>query len=369
MGRHFESRGRPQVVFVGGFSDRHVRGGQVFASRSLVASPLRGFVRWILIDSTMAEAPPPPIWVRLGMALGRVALLARALATRPQLVILFVSAGPSFLEKTFMALCARLVGVPVLFCPRSGFVVDMAERSLLGRILIRIAARISTAFVCQAQTWAAFYRDIEPSCRTFVIPNFIDEAPYLSIAARPPDADPMFLFLGSIEINKGVYDLVAAAELLVADGRKFSILMGGSGGEVERLRARLSSSPARESVHLLGLVGMPLKMDLLARCSAVVLPSYREGFPNVVLEAMAAARPVAVTRAGALPELVEHGRNGLVSDCGDPQGLAQSLAYLMDEPAAATQMGLDGRSRISRRYSLHDQWRHWHEAINSLLDE
>ena len=359
---------RPRVVFVGGFNDNSVRGGQVFASRTLVNSPLGRCWSWTLVDSTMSEVPPPPLWKRSIGALRRLALFCRALSTRPDLVILFASTGASFAEKTWMAMCARLVGVPVAFCPRSGLITGMAEKSAIGRLVIRVAVRISSIFVCQGKAWADFYRNIEPSVRAVVIPNFIDEKPYLSVQQQPPPGQPLILFLGSIETNKGIYDLVAAADILVEQGRRFHLCIGGEGGEMTNLRRRVSQGSARDSITLLGWVRQAEKIELMSRASAVVLPSYHEGFPNVILEAMASALPVVASSVGAVPELIEEGVTGYMTAAGDPAGLARSLAHLLDHPEEARLMGLKGRSRALENHSAASQWTRWRDALTPLIN-
>lgn len=360
---------RPRVVFVGGFNDSGVKGGQVFASRSIINSPLGQLWSWTLVDSTMPEVPPPPFWKRAMGALRRLIVFARALSTRPSLVIIFASTGASFVEKTLMASLARLVGAPVAFCPRSGLIIGMAEKSALGRFVIRVAARCSSILICQGKAWANFYTSIAPSARTEVIPNFIDEKPYLVVRQKPTAHPPLILFLGSIETNKGIYDLVAAADILVGQGRSFHLCMGGEGGEMARLRQRVSNAAARDSITLLGWVRQVEKIDLMGRATALVLPSYREGFPNVILEAMASARPVVASSVGAVPELIHDGVTGYLTEPGDPRGLAHSLARLIDHPDEAMSMGLCGRLRALEGYSADIQWKRWHDVLAPLIEK
>jgi glycosyltransferase involved in cell wall biosynthesis len=83
-----------------------------------------------------------------------------------------------------------------------------------------------------------------------------------------------------------------------------------------------------------------------------VLPSCREGLPNVILEAMAMARPVVATDVGGVSELVEHEVTGFLVEAGHPQPLAQALLRLMDNPGLAAQMGAAGRQLVERQFSL-----------------
>jgi glycosyltransferase involved in cell wall biosynthesis len=76
------------------------------------------------------------------------------------------------------------------------------------------------------------------------------------------------------------------------------------------------------------------------------LPSYSEGTPNVVKEAMACARPVIATNVGGIPELIEHGVNGLLFEPGDHKTLSDHITYLAENREVVREMGLKGRQFI-----------------------
>jgi glycosyltransferase involved in cell wall biosynthesis len=358
---------RPRIVFVGGFDDRHVKGGQIFACKSLVASPLSAKVRWALIDSSMASLPPPPIWSRMIGAARRVFLFARHLGTRPDAAIIFSSAGASFAEKGLMVLMARLCGTPALFCPRSGLIIDMVERSRFAACAVRTVVRAADQVICQGEAWAAFYQKLGGgNIRTKVITNAIALGEYPG-SPVPLHAAGHGLFLGWMEPNKGIYDLLGAAELLASEGAEFTLTFAGSGGHLEDFRRKAAAGPAARNIRVVGWVDAARKRQLLADSSFLVLASYREGLPNVVLEAMASARAVIVTRVGAVPEVVTDGVNGLLVPPGDVPALANALRRVICSPEQAARMGAAGRTAARARHDLSRQWLLWSEAIESSL--
>ena len=85
---------------------------------------------------------------------------------------------------------------------------------------------------------------------------------------------------------------------------------------------------------------------------AFAMPSIWEGFGIVLLEAMAAARPIVASRVATIPEVVEDGETGLLVPPGDAAVLADALAWLADSPAEARAMGEAGRQRLRTRFSL-----------------
>lgn len=359
---------RPEVVFVGGFDDRAVKGGQIFACKALVASPISEQVRWVLIDSSMASLPPPPFWRRAWSAIGRVLRLARTLASPPSVVLIFTSAGASFVEKSLMVLLARLCGTPVVLCPRSGLIIDMVDRSKLARWMVKAAVSASLV-VCQGQGWADYYSRLAPSAKTRVIPNFIDTEVYAAVPPPVDDSETRILFLGWIDRNKGIYELLAAAERLVARGRRFKLILAGSGAELESFRQAVSASTASVCIETPGWVDGAGKRRLLAWSHLLVLPSYREGLPNVVLEAMASGRAVVATSVGAVPEVVQAGVTGLLCPPGDAEALADALDRLVTHPEQVRAMGVAARARAIGSHSVAAQWPAWRAALFSQLHE
>ena len=116
-----------------------------------------------------------------------------------------------------------------------------------------------------------------------------------------------------------------------------------------RIGERIDGHGLRDRFVLTGF--RPDVPALLRRMEVCCLSSRSEGMPNVVLEGMAAARPVVATRVGGVPELVRDGENGLLVEPGDTGGFAESVARLLRDPGLARRMGAAGRARALRRHS------------------
>jgi glycosyltransferase involved in cell wall biosynthesis len=118
------------------------------------------------------------------------------------------------------------------------------------------------------------------------------------------------------------------------------------------------------SVHFLGW-----RTDILAvmrRCDIVLLPSYTEGMPRSLLEAMALSKPIVTTRVGGVPELVRHGTDGFVLEPGDVDGIVNALRRLED-PRLRSAMGASGFQRVKEDFSLDSQVNGWLQAYRSLM--
>jgi glycosyltransferase involved in cell wall biosynthesis len=122
----------------------------------------------------------------------------------------------------------------------------------------------------------------------------------------------------------------------------------GDLGKVERYAAAMNMA-AR--VKMRGWLDQEASEQLLSRAAAFVLPSYAEGLPMSLLEAMAAGCPVVATRVGGIPDLITDGVDGLLVAPGDPHALAAALQRILRDPAFARQLGNAARRTIANRYT------------------
>ena len=156
--------------------------------------------------------------------------------------------------------------------------------------------------------------------------------------------------VGRLALQKGQRHLIAAMPLLLQRAPRAHAVIAGGGDLEDYLRDLAEEAGVAERVHVLG----PRK-DVPALMHAIdvfAMPSIWEGFGLVLLEAMAAGRPIVASRVATIPEVVVDSETGLLVPAGDPQALADALAELADQPARAHQLGEAGRERLRRQFSI-----------------
>jgi glycosyltransferase involved in cell wall biosynthesis len=155
------------------------------------------------------------------------------------------------------------------------------------------------------------------------------------------------LFLGTVGPSKGTFDLLEAMGSLKSRGCcSLRLLVAGHEerkGDLTRARIRLQELDLEETCQLLGMVVGARKMQLFSKASLFVLPSYYEGLPMSVLEAMAAGLAVVATPVGGIPEVVRDGYNGFLVKPGDVGALAGKLAILASDQHLQETMGQRSR--------------------------
>jgi len=155
-------------------------------------------------------------------------------------------------------------------------------------------------------------------------------------------------YVGRLVQQKGVGVLLSAARILAERFPSLHILIAGEGPLDPSLRAT-AVEYGLTKIHFLGY-----RRDIpavLAACDMVLLPSFTEGLPLIVLEAMAAGLPVVATRVGGAPEAVAEGETGSLVDPGDAEQLADRIAFLCSHPEAREAMGKAAQRKVQSDFS------------------
>jgi glycosyltransferase involved in cell wall biosynthesis len=190
-----------------------------------------------------------------------------------------------------------------------------------------------------------------PENALLMIPNAVDLTRFAprAVTARKPGEPVNVAYVGRIRPVKGVSVLVAAWPKVV-QGSSARLLIAGEGAEREALAQSTRDNGVGDTVEFLGEVGdVP---GVLARADIYVQPSFQEGLPNAVLEAMAMGLPIVATRVSGNEDVVADGDNGLLVPPGDPDALAAALRRLIADPALALRMGRRSREIVESRFSL-----------------
>lgn len=275
---------------------------------------------------------------------------------------------------------ARQAGVPVVISPRGMLQpAALAHRALRKRIAFPLLDRrhLETAACLHATTEdeAATLRHFFPTSRVVVMPNGVDGAPRGDVGSTPrsirerfniPRDTSVVLFLGRLHPIKRIDLLAGAVKTLRLGGRSVTLVLAGP-NEADHL-SRLSPivQPLAESVRYVGEVDEPSKWDLLRESAALVLCSDSENFGVSVAEALAAARPVVVTKTCPWRDVETHGCGFWVDQTSE--AIATAIEALLSNPEEAAAMGRRGACLAARRYSWPAIGRAMADCYQSILD-
>ncbi|RUS60137.1 colanic acid biosynthesis glycosyltransferase WcaL [Pseudorhodobacter sp. E13] len=171
--------------------------------------------------------------------------------------------------------------------------------------------------------------------------------------APPPSGGPHLVAIGRLAEQKGFSLLVDAVSLAAATHPDLRLTLVGDGPLRKELEAAIAANGLSQMITLAGWQDEAGVQRALAQAQALILPSFAEGLPMVVMEAMAAGRPVIATAIAGVPELVVSGETGWIVPAGDAVVLAEAIAALARTPQARLiTMGAAARDRVLERHDI-----------------
>lgn len=177
------------------------------------------------------------------------------------------------------------------------------------------------------------------------------------VQRRRNDTSVQLLFLSRMISDKGIFELLDAVEQCTQAGMNIKLVMAGDGEDAVRARSWVAEHRMSEVVTFPGYLRGRDKAQALVDADLFVFPSYYgEGCPNALLEAMGAGLPVIATRAGGIPDVVEHNVNGIILDEVSPASIRAALQVLVPDA------GLRGKISATNR---HEAWQQYEASVVS----
>lgn len=336
-----ETRVPERVLHIG--PERASAGGIGSVLRVLERSELARRYRLTFVSSVSTGTS------RFARALSTLAFplrLAFALRARPDLAHIHLSKRGSVVRKSIAVAILRLMRVPYIVHVHGGSLDRWVTRG--GRWRVRAVRWIldpAEAVIAVAPTWARRLQTLVSPERIRVVYN---PAPAPTVHSSSDRSG--LLFLGSLTAAKGAYVLVDALRVLREQGVVVPAMLAGD-GDAEALR-RYAAESGLDAVHVPGWMPPGEASSALAASAAFCLPSFDEGLPMSLLEAMAAGTPCVATSVGGIPDVVQDGISGLLVDPGDVAGLAEALRRVFADDAFASALGSAGRARVEECCSM-----------------
>ena len=271
----------------------------------------------------------------------------------------------------------RLLKIPIVITSIRNIYYGGFGRNILLRWSERFADK--TTFVSKAAAQRFRELKIVPVEKTQVIYNGIDPDLFyrrLSIEDKKAKRNELgltsdgFLFLavGSLNLQKGYFDLLSALHMIKEKVGGFKLIIAGSGPLKNKVRLKTEELGLQKEVVFLGRCD--IVPTVMAAVDALVLSSLWEGLPGVVLEAMASELPVVATAVGGTPELVIDGKTGYLVPARSPEKLARALEKIIHLPEEQRRsMGKAGRSRVKEHFHVDNMVRAYEDLYYECMRE
>ena len=293
-------------------------------------------------------------WLRL--AVSPFTLFATILFRHASVVHINTSMVPrAYWRDVVYLLVAKLLRARVVWQVHGGKLPQsfFAEGSGLSSFL-RWTLGLPDLVVVLAKVEFDAYQRFLPEQQVLVMPNAIDYNPYLRVpTVRSREEYPLRLvYVGRLAREKGLYETFQGLRLAKELGVDARLTVAGQGPEEERLRRYAQALGIASRVSFAGGVFGADKVSLFAQAEVFILPSYSEGLPYALLEAMAAGIPVVATPVGAIPDVISHGTHGFLVPPRDGKAIAEAIAALGNHRDQLTWMSRACRRRVRAAYGI-----------------
>lgn len=349
-----------KLLIVGSFPDskiKNIYGGQLTACKALINSEFSRKFNILKINSSTFSNPPPNIIIRsIFASIRMIKFIYKIIFDKPHVILIFVADKFSALEKGSMIIIAKILNKKVMIFPRAGALINQYFKSSIFRNFLNFSFSKSDIFLCQGISFQNFAtRNLNfTKEKAPIIPNWTAKKEYLSLGSNRDyftgETFPKILFLGWLEEYKGINELLAAANILKVKKYKFHISLAGDGSCKKHIKNYIRENKLERYISLIGWIDDSKKIQILEESNIFLLPSWNEGFPNSLIEAMSAGLACIVTKVGMIPDFVENEENCLLISHKKVEEIVMSLEKLFENSQLRQKIANNGHLHANRNF-------------------
>ena len=187
----------------------------------------------------------------------------------------------------------------------------------------------------------------------------------LQIKKRLSERKNLVGFIGRMAGEKGINNFVQAALLILKQRDDVEFLIGGEGPLFDEIKCELEKNKFSNRATLEGWIPHDKIQDYLNELKLLVIPSYTEGLPNIMLEAMACGTPVLATPVGAIPDIIKDGETGFILDSNFPESIAKGITSALEYPDLDV-IAKNAHALIEEKYTYHAAVERYRKMFSKL---
>ena len=290
-----------------------------------------------------------------------VSILRNFFIKKKKIAHVHMSSRTSFYRKSILIILLKMMRIPVFIHLHAGEFHIFYEDELNGSLqkFVKYTFGLADRTILLTNSWQEWYCQVIKLNNSIVVYNGVKD--YYNKNAKPlHERDNIILFLGKIGKNKGIFDLLYAFKIVVESIPDATLLIGGD-GEIDNAKNIINDLKLENNVNLLGWIDDKTKFDLLNQSKVYILPSYNEGLPMGILEAMSAGLGIVTTAVGGIPEAVTDDKNGLIVTAGSKDEIAKAIETLLTDDKLLDRLGHESRLNYNEKFNLN--------KISSMIDK
>ena len=258
-----------------------------------------------------------------------------------------VASDSSYYRKSLFIKAAKRAGRKIVIHQHGGDFETFYEKEQndRGRARIRQVLSMGDVFLVLSPKLKQFFKGILEPSKVILFPNAVP----VPDSIEKEYGKQRILFLGRLCKEKGLRDLFSVLPQLHGQFPQMHVLLGGIWEDEELLE---EAAKMKEYVTDLGWLQGEAKKNYLRTSDLFVFPTYFEGQPVSVLEAMAYQCGIVATRVGGIPQMIEQEQTGLLIEPKDPEGLKSALQKLLSDPELCERLGKNARAKVQKEFSI-----------------
>lgn len=261
-----------------------------------------------------------------------------------KIVHLHTASNNSFKRTSLFVYIAKFYNKKVVIHIHGGGFKEYAQQNL--KFVLKVLDKCDVV-IALTESWATYFKEQLGCRRVAVVPNIV-ELP--CERKKKNNSRVKILFLGLLSQQKGVYDILEVCSKYKTELQDKVELHIGGNGDSKRLIEEINEKGLSDFVFYEGWVSGERKTQLLSESDIFILPSYAEGLPISLLEAMSYKLPVISTPVGGIPEIVEEGKNGLLIQPGNIDDLFCAIKALVVDGDVRDKMGEKALSMVQKHF-------------------
>jgi glycosyltransferase involved in cell wall biosynthesis len=194
--------------------------------------------------------------------------------------------------------------------------------------------------------------------------HFIDSN-FFTITTPLPDRPLIIGYIGRLSGEKGIQNFTQALPTILSDQQDLRVFIGGDGPLRDSIIASLQEGGVAAHVNLPGWISHDDLPGYLNQLRLLVLPSYTEGLPNIMLEAMACGTPVLATPVGGIPDIIIDGKTGFIMENNSPECIAENVIRALSSPDLE-QIAENGRRFVEEHFTFEETVEDWKEIFQGI---
>ena len=261
-------------------------------------------------------------------------------------------------------IASKLLGKKVVVKIATAGKIPKLKRNILGKLLLEIFKKADVVICISQEIKDELYSIKMHESKIKFIPNGVDTIKYSLISTKDKEslrkklnlpASIIVLFIGRLVHRKGVDVLLKAWKRSIVEFPQMYLLVAGSGflqpdSDEEKLKNFVTKEGLESTVSFLG--NIENTNEYLQTSNMFVLPSRKEGMPNVLLEAMSCGLSIIATEIGGITDLITHGVNGILVPVNNSEKLSKEILNLVNNSELSRRIGMEARRTIEGKFSM-----------------